>query len=104
MTTCLFYAKQKGLPVSGFECEAIGQVELTNGKLQFTEINIYPKLGIEKQEWHDKALEAIELTRQNCLITKALSVAVYYHPQIEIIPRIPAKKTQLLNDKRELIP
>jgi len=101
MTTCLFYAKQKGLPVSAFDCEAIGQVELRNGKLAFIEINIYPKIGIEKQEWHDKAIEVIELTKQNCLITKALSVGVFYHPQIEIIPRIPLKKTKAINDRRE---
>lgn len=103
MTTCLFYAKQKGIPVSSFECEAIGQVELKNSKLEFTEINIYPKIGIEKQEWYDKAQAAIELTKQNCLITKALNVIVYYHPQIDIVPRTSVKKPLPIKEKKEMI-
>lgn len=102
MTTYLFYAKQKGLPVSGFECEAIGQVERINNKLNFTSINLYPKVGIEKAEWTEQAKEVIELTKQNCLITRALNMAIYYHPTIEIKIHPPENKKQQTNKKRDV--
>ena len=102
MTTFLFYAKQAGLIVSAFDCEAIGLVELNNGKLIFTTINVYPKVGVEKKEWTEKATEVIELTKQNCLIPRALSVIIYYHPTIEIITHSSLKKKQTINKKREV--
>ena len=101
MTTFLFYAKQKGLPVTNFECEAIGLVELKSGRLKFTEINVYPKVIVEKELLTDLAKEAIELTKQNCLITSALSVIVYYHPTIELGEHLPENKQQLKGEKRE---
>jgi len=101
MTTCLFYARQKGLPLSVFECEAIGQVELKHNKLKFTEINIYPKVAVEKNEMLDIAKEVIELTKQNCLITKALNVIVYYHPVIELKEHSAEKNQQPINEKRD---
>lgn len=101
MTTFLFYAKRKGLPVSEFDCEAIGQVELKHDKLKFSEVNIYPKIAIEKEEWREIADEAIELTKQNCLITKALSVIVYYHPVVEIRKQ-QADKQSPTDKKREV--
>jgi organic hydroperoxide reductase OsmC/OhrA len=94
MTTYLYFAKHKGLPVSGFECEAIGQVELINGKLKFTTIHVYPKIGIEKPEWTGKVNEVIELTKQNCLITNALNIIVYYHPSVEVKPHTTEIKQQ----------
>lgn len=103
MTTYLFYAKQKGLSISRFECEAIGQVEIENSNLKFTMINIYPKMEVEKQEWADIAKEVIELTKQNCLVAKALSVIIYYHPSIEIMAHPSEKKQQRISKKRELI-
>ena len=99
MTTYLFYAKKKGLAISHFECEAIGQVELENNKLKFTVINIYPKVEVEKQEWADLAKEVIELTKQNCLVAKALNVIIYYHPSI-LISAHPTKIRQQRSSKK----
>lgn len=102
MTTYLFYAKQKGLAIFHFECEAIGQVKLENNKLKFTVINIYPKVEVEKQEWADLAKEVIELTKQNCLVAKALSVIIYYHPSIKITKQPSENKPQRSSKKREV--
>jgi organic hydroperoxide reductase OsmC/OhrA len=99
MTTFLFYAKQKGLPVSSFDCDAIGQVEMKNGKLKFTTINVYPKVGIEKIEWTDHAREVIDLAKQNCLVSNALNVLIYHHPSIEIKPYSIEKKQDVVNRK-----
>lgn len=99
MTTYLFYAKKKGLAISHFECEAIGQVELENNKLKFTVINIYPKVEVEKEEWADLAKEVIELTKQNCLVAKALNVIIYYHSSI-VISAHPTKIKPLKNSKK----
>ncbi len=102
MTTYLFYAKQKGLPLSGFECEVIGQVELKNDKLKFTEINVYPKVAVEKASMLDIAKQVNELSKQNCLITKALNVIVYYHPSFEVQEHSVEKKEIHFDKKREV--
>ncbi len=102
MTTFLFYAKQAGLTISNFDCEAIGSVELNKGNLKFTSINAYPNIGIEKGEWIDKAKTVIELTKQHSLVAKALGIIIYYHPSIEITAKPPGKKNQTINKKREI--
>jgi organic hydroperoxide reductase OsmC/OhrA len=102
MTTFLFYAKQAGLAISNFECEAIGSVELNKENLKFTSINVYPKIGIEKEEWIDKAKTVIELTKQHSLVAKALGIIIYYHPSIEITAKPPGKKNLTINKKREI--
>ncbi len=99
MTTYLFYAKRKGLPIAEFSCDAIGQVELKKGKLFFSAIHLYPKTGIEKQDWTEMAKEVAELSKQNCLISSALNVDIFYHPTIEIIQNHLSPKQ--LNKKRE---
>lgn len=99
MTTFFFYAKHKGLPVSSFDCEAIGQVEMNHGKLKFNAINIYPKIAIEKQEWSDMAKEVLELAKQNCLVSNSLNVIIYYHPIIQVKPTIGEKKPEAVNKK-----
>ena len=101
MTTFLFYAKQKALPFTGFGCEAIGQVELKAGKLKLTSINIYPKVIIANDKHKSAALEVIEATQQHCLISKAISVIIYYHPSIETGSTTEATKI-LQTKKREV--
>lgn len=99
MTTVLYYAKKKGLELSGFECETIGQVEFKNGKYKFTEVNVYPKIRVEKPSSEDPAKEIIELAKQNCLVTRSLNVIVYYHPFYEI--RQNADKREKINTKEK---
>ena len=95
MTAFMYHARIKQLSICAFECEVIGQVELKNERLKFTEINVYPKVVIESPEAAKKANEVIELTKQHCLIARALNVITYYHPIVELNKKNnSAKKTQ----------
>ncbi len=82
MSTFLGISKKMNLPVSQFECNAIGQVELVKDKYQFTNINIYPKISITHAEMREKAGKAAEKTQQNCLISNSLQAVIIYHTEI----------------------
>ncbi len=82
MTTYLAYAKKLGFAITHFTCQAIGQIELVNGKYRFTNINLYPKISIADESWRKKADEAVEKTHQYCLVGNSLSAAIFYHSRV----------------------
>ena len=79
LSTFLCYADKKKLSISNFECETVGEVQLTDGKLKFTAINVYPVIKIKKEADKGITKEVLELTKINCLVSNALKVNVYYH-------------------------
>jgi len=79
METFLLYASKLHLEISGFKCEAIGQVEIVNGKYKFTTINLYPKIFIEDESLRGKANQSIEKTHKNCLISNSVNADIFYH-------------------------
>lgn len=84
MSTCIAISKKMDLPLSHFECNAIGQVEPVEGKYRFTHINLYPKIFIADETFREKAGRAAEKTQQYCLISNSLDVAVVYHTEVLI--------------------
>lgn len=100
MTSFMFFAKQKHLDITAFSCEVIGHVEFRNERLKLTEINVYPKVAVENQASIKKAGEVIEITKQHCLVARALNVIIYYHPVVESgiqINRINEMQNSLFN-------
>jgi peroxiredoxin-like protein len=87
MSTYLGISKKMNLTVSRFECNAIGQVELVEGKYRFTNINVYPKIFIADETVREKAGKAAEKTQQYCLISNSLHAAMIYHTAILIAPQ-----------------
>jgi organic hydroperoxide reductase OsmC/OhrA len=79
MTTFFFYAEKEGLTTSHFECSAIGQVELINGKLQYTSVNVYPIAKVVDAVKVKKARELLSMAEAECLIARTLDTDIYYH-------------------------
>jgi len=82
MSTLLSFADKMGFHLSHFECNAIGQIELVNGKYKFTYINLYPKIFINDNTLREKAIEAAKKTQENCLIMNSMEAAIIYHTEI----------------------
>lgn len=82
MATFLLYAKKAALSISRFECEAVGQVDLVEGRYRFTHINVYPKVYIEMEEWRAKAEQAVAKTQQHSLVSNSIKAEIFYHTEI----------------------
>jgi peroxiredoxin-like protein len=82
MTTYLAFAKKLGFEISHFECNTIGQIQIIDEKYKFTNINIYPKIFIAKEELREKATTALNKTHKYCLVTNSLNANVFYHSEI----------------------
>jgi peroxiredoxin-like protein len=84
MTTFLFYAKKAGLAVTHFECGAIGQVELHEGKLHYRYINLYPVAKVASRDLLKKAQEVLKQAEADCLIARTLNTDIFYHSVAEM--------------------
>lgn len=84
MTTYLSFAKRLGFEITHFDCQAIGQIELVEGKYKFTHINLYPKICIAEELLRSKAGVAMEKTQKYCLVGNSIDVPIIYHGEILI--------------------
>ncbi len=82
MTTFLVFAQKLALPFSDLDCNAIGQVEIIDGKYKFTHINLYPRVHITGETLREKANLALEKTHKYCLITNSVNADVFYHSEV----------------------
>jgi uncharacterized OsmC-like protein len=82
-------SKKMGFVVSHFECNAIGQVELVEGKFRFTHINLYPKILIAGESLRQKAGLAAQKTQQYCLVTNSINATIIHHTEILIETHAP---------------
>ncbi len=86
MTTYLAFAKKFHFAVSHFNCNAIGQIEIVDGKYKFTQINVYPTIQIAEEALREKANLAVEKTHKYCLISNSVNAQVFYHSQVLLDP------------------
>jgi peroxiredoxin-like protein len=84
MTTYLAFAKKLQFEFIDLECEAIGQIEVVEGKYKFTQIDLYPKVYLENEEIREKAAIAMEKAHKYCLISNSVNATVFYHSEILI--------------------
>ena len=88
MTTYLAFADKLGFEISNFECNAIGQISMVNGKYKFVKINLYPRVYVASDSLLEKAKSAVEKTLKYCLITNSLNADVLYHSEVLVDPKI----------------
>jgi len=84
MTTYLSFCKKMGFEILNFTCEAIGQVELVEGKYKFTHVDLYPKIYIADAMLKEKAEVAMEKTHKYCLISNSVNAEVFYHSEVVV--------------------
>ena len=88
MTTYLAFKNKMGFEISDLECEAIGQIELVEGKYKFSHIDLYPRVYISNEILREKASMAMEKTHKYCLISNSVNADIYYHSQVLIKPAL----------------
>jgi peroxiredoxin-like protein len=84
MTTYIAFSKKMHFSISNLQCNAIGQIEIVDGKYKFTHINLYPKVFITDETLREKANLALEKTHKYCLISNSVNAIILYHSEILI--------------------
>lgn len=82
MTTFLVFAKKFGFEISNFQCNAVGQVRLVEGKYQFTQIDVFPKVALQNESMMTKAKLALEKAEKYCLVSNSINAEVIYHGEL----------------------
>lgn len=84
MTTYLAVAEKKRLMVTNFTCNAIGQIQLVEGHLEFTTINLFPKITVEKEEDITVANEVLLSTYKHSIIANSIQSLLVHHGEVLI--------------------
>jgi len=82
MTTYLAFAEKRKLAIIHFECSTIGQIALVDGHLEFTTVNLYPKIYVETQEEIVIANDVLTKTYKHCIIANSIKPHLVHHGQV----------------------
>ncbi|HAO45620.1 MAG TPA: OsmC family protein [Ferruginibacter sp.] len=82
MTTFLAIAEKKRLQVCNFECSSIGQVKLYEGHLEFTTIDLFPKIFVETEADFTLANETLLKTYKHCIIANSIKSLLVHHGEV----------------------
>jgi organic hydroperoxide reductase OsmC/OhrA len=82
MTTFFAIAAKRRLAISDFECNCTGHIRLIEGHLEFTVIDLFPKIYVE-QEADIPIADAILLkTYKHCIIANSVSSLLVHHGEV----------------------
>ena len=79
MTTFLSFAKRKNLDIVKFSCHAAGEVDVIDGKLEFTRLQVYPEIRLMEEVQRPRAEEVLKLTEKYCLIGNSVKSEILFH-------------------------
>lgn len=82
MTTYLAIAEKKRLNVCNFTCNAIGQIQLVEGHLEFTTIDLFPKIIVSREEDIPAANEVLLKTYKHCIIANSIKPLLVHHGEV----------------------
>ena len=84
MMTFLAMAEFSKLVVSGYRSDAKGKLEKVEGEgLQFTAIDIYPRIELQKTSDAARAERILQKAEANCLVSKSMKTPVRVSPSFE---------------------
>ncbi len=84
MTTFFAFTKKLKAKILNLECNAIGQIEIVDGKYQFTHINVYPNIYIVDESQRKLAHLCLEKTHKQCLIINSINAEMFFHSEIHL--------------------
>lgn len=90
MTTFLAIAEKKRLLVCDFTCSSIGQVRLYEGHLEFTTIDLYPKVHVYAETDRELANEVLLKTYKHCIIANSIRSLLVHHGEVVVCEKQPA--------------
>jgi organic hydroperoxide reductase OsmC/OhrA len=82
MATYLAFAEKRKLDVAHFECNAIGQVELVEGHLEFTTVNLFPKVFVHSEGDIAIANEILLKAYAHCIIANSIKSHLVHHGEV----------------------
>jgi organic hydroperoxide reductase OsmC/OhrA len=82
MTTYLALATKRDLEVAHVSCAAIGQINLYEAHLEFTTINLYPKIYIEREDSRELANELLLSAYAYCIIANSIKPLLVNHGEV----------------------
>lgn len=84
MSTFLLVADNSKLDFLSFESNAIGTIELIDGKLEVTEILLTPKLVLPPHQKETKAKKVLQISEKACAIINFIKAKITLEPIIII--------------------
>ena len=82
MTTFLAFAEKEGIAPSHFKCSAIGRIQLVEGHLEFTGIDLYPKIYLPDMKNQSTFSEILIKTHRHSIIAQSIRAPIIYHEEI----------------------
>ncbi len=82
MTTYLAIADKQTMKVKDITCGAIGQINLYEDHLEFTTINLYPKVYIEQKKDLAKANKILLNAYMHCIIANSVKPLLINHGEV----------------------
>ena len=84
MTTFLAIAENSTLEFLSFSCESKGKMELQNGKLIMSEIDLCPSVVISNESQRDKTIRIVKKAENACLISRSIKSKVSMEIVVEV--------------------
>lgn len=82
MTTFLAIAENSKLNFKSFTCDSTGTLAMEDGKLQMTEVNLFPSVTLVNEEDRQRAYKVLLKTEGACLISNSIKAKVTMTPAI----------------------
>jgi organic hydroperoxide reductase OsmC/OhrA len=82
--TFLTYARNQGLGLVGYESDADGVLDRSQGRWRFTEITLRPHIRVKSQQDVEAARKIIDSAHADCYITHSLALPVKILPEIRV--------------------
>lgn len=76
MLTFASYAEKYQVPIEAYMSEAVGTLEVSDGKLRFTTITLKPTVVIGDSALEERARELLAKAEGDCLIANSITTAV----------------------------
>lgn len=84
MTTFLSIAENSKLDFKSFTCDSSGKLDMVNGKLQMTEVFLFPVVTVLEETARDRAFKVLMKTKSACLISNSITANVTMTPAIAV--------------------
>jgi organic hydroperoxide reductase OsmC/OhrA len=84
LTTYLAIAEKRNLPVKDISCNAIGQINLYENHLEFTTINLYPKIYIESDDDIAVANEILLSAYMHSITANSVKALLINHGEVVV--------------------
>lgn len=82
MTAYLGMAEKRNLKIINLTCGAIGQINLYENHLEFTTINLYPKIYIEDKSQLNIANELLLSSYMHCIVANSIKPLLINHGEV----------------------